>query len=234
MNQNRKTNQRRQRKTSQRNATDYYSAIDRTRDLNDGTVGTPQDRFERKTVPGPPTTIPKDFSRQGYWYRGSATLASMASSSVAPVSAGYSFSFSTLPLQNALSGVFDEYCIVQVTVRIMPSLTTNTTSSALPILQSVIDHDDANSLSSLTSAQEYGSLLETNGVVGHTRVIRPRVAVAAYSGSLFSAFANQRTYIDAASGTVPHYGLKLLATIAPVTITYTVVAELIVHLRDTH
>lgn len=232
MNRNRKY-QPRQAKTSQRKGTrEFNNALDRTRVLGDGSVAATQDRFERRTLPGPPTTIPADISRQGYWYRGSTALANFASSAVAPVSAAYFFTLAQLSLASSLAAVFDQYCIVEVTVRFAPSLTQNTTTAIMPIFQSVIDHDDANTLTA-AGASEYASVLETLGNVGHTRVVRPRIDGAVYSGA-FTSFDNIRAYVDCASPNVQHYGVKIVLSAAPTVITYVVMCEYVLHFRDTH
>jgi len=51
------------------------------------------------------------------------------------------------------------------------------------------------------------------GFEKQVRVFRPRIAMAAYSGSVFTSFANMtNVWLDTASNSVQHYGLKVAWT----------------------
>jgi len=73
----------------------------------------------------------------------------------------------------------------------------------------VVDYDDANALSSSANAQAYNNCIVLGAGESCDRLFRPRMALAAYTGS-FTGYANSADlWIDAASPSVQHYGLKM-------------------------
>lgn len=214
----------------------FNNLVDRGKYLSDGSATSLQDRFEQKTPSSTvPSRIPRSFARQHYWYKGTYTPGNITSSSTVPIANSFSFQASLLSEFTNLSAVFDQYAIVAAVCRFVPLSFTSTSSSTTPgLFLSVIDHDDSTALVSVGAAQEYPSLLETVQTVGQTRVVYPRIAVAAYSGA-FTSFANQRSWVDCASSTVQHYGLKTLLT-PSTTSTYILACEidLIICFRDNH
>lgn len=216
------------------NVQSLMDITERTLALSDNTVMTPQDAYETKQFSNlPPTTIPRAFAKQGYWYKGTYSANPIASSVTVPVGANYAFALSNCYLSSALTSVFDQYCIVRAVIRFLPVNTVTNSSAAPGDFTSVIDHDDITGLSSKAQAQGYTTSLTTLGTQGQTRVIQPRFAAAAYSGSVFTAFANTRGYIDAASSSVPHYGCKVvLDPSVGVVYIYNVEIELFIHFRD--
>jgi len=210
--------------------------VDRTRTLGDSTVGSLQDQFElSKSAKGPPTIIPRDFSHQGYWVKGIVNFGNLVSSTLVAVNASLPVSISFLDDVTALTTVFDQYCVAGVIYRITPMTSDITSPSVFPgKLYTVIDHDDSSALPTIGAALEYSSVVSTNGYIGHTRLVEPRVAIAAYNGA-FTGYANQRSYIDCASIGVQHYGLKVIADVSTgAAFTYTIEAEVFVHFRDSH
>jgi hypothetical protein len=157
----------------------------------------------------------------------------LSTSAATPQSFGVNFILSSLAPYAAYCSIFDQYAIVQAVVRIQPMLPTFAAGTGPGALVTAIDHDDSTAFTTKAQAQAFTTALETIGSIGQTRVIQPRVAVAAYSGSVFTAFANQRTYIDCASPSVPHYGLKVFFDASTtVVVNYSVDVELFVHFRD--
>jgi len=210
--------------------------IDRSINLADGTVGNRSDRFEIKPIGNlPPTRIPRDFSHQGYWYKGTTELTALTTSTTVPVASSYNFKLSDLFNYTSYTGCFDQYSIVEVVFRLLPQNNVAATSGARPnTLISLIDHDDSSGITSIGQAQEYSSNMTTTGMVGHTRVVQPRFANAVYAGA-FTSFGNIRGYIDAANASVQHYGVKIYAGQSQgQQYTYTVDCDYIVHFRDTH
>jgi len=108
-----------------------------------------------------------------------------------------------------LSAVFDMYRIVGASVSFVPQVTQNITNTAyMPRLFSVIDYDDAATPTSINQLLQYDSIVIGGPCRAHIRALDPHIAVAAYSGA-FTSFANLRNqWIDIASATVQHYGLK--------------------------
>jgi hypothetical protein len=116
---------------------------------------------------------------------------------------------------SALSaGQWDQYKILAIRFTITPDqnavgLFTNSTTSYTP-LYCVIDYDDSSALGSLTAAEAYSNVVVLGAGESCERTFRPRMAIAAYSGA-FTAFANVADlWIDAASTSVQHYGIKIL------------------------
>jgi len=214
----------------------YNDVIDRSRQLSDGTVGIKSDRYEfvpqKNSVPNRP---PLNFTRQSYWYKGTYEAANITSNVSVPEYGAYSFQLSDLNQYGHFQAIFDQYAIVEVTARFTPCVTTAPSTSTFPgALLTVIDHDDAANVSAAATMQEYPSCLTTGGLVGHTRVIAPRVAIGAYTGT-FAGFANQRSFIDTATPSVQHYGVKFF--IQPSTgaaFSYNVVFDYIILFRDNH
>jgi hypothetical protein len=111
------------------------------------------------------------------------------------------------------SGFWDQYKIEAIRFSITPAnnaigLTTNSTTTVTPIY-CVIDYDDASALASQSAAQAYANCVTLNPGESLERVFQPRLALAAYTGS-FTGYANSPPmWLDAASNTVQHYGIKL-------------------------
>jgi len=128
----------------------------------------------------------------------------------AAVTTQYAFQLSNC---NVGTGFWDQYRIDAIRFTITPQnnaigLVTNSTTTLVP-MYCVIDYDDASSLASVAAAESYSNCIVLNPGESLERVFQPRVALAAYTGS-FGGYANMApTWIDAASNTVQHYGIKL-------------------------
>jgi len=201
--------------------------------LSDGLATQLQDRFEvRGASNRPPTRVPRNIARQSYWYRGTYSAGTLTTSATVATAISLVFQLSFLDLATSFTAVFDQYCIVAVKVKIRP-LYSGSIGTAGP-LHTVIDHDDAGGLLSVAQAQDYSTHMSTQGNIGQVRVVYPRLAIAAYSGA-FTSFANQRSYVDCASPTVQHYGLKVLAEPSNgSSATYSIEVEMYLQFRDTH
>lgn len=194
-----------------------------------------QDRFEQRFITStPPTSIPRSFGHQSYWYKGTYSRGTITTSNTAPVTGGIYFTVGDLTLGSTLATVFDQYAIVAAVVRIYPiDVAIAVSDSSYPTkIVTAIDHDDAGALP-LLDIQSYSTAITTNGTVGHTREIYPRVAQALYKGT-FTGYGNTRTYVDAGNTDVQHYGLKyaLDTSIGATGIIYNVDVDLITHWRN--
>jgi hypothetical protein len=148
----------------------------------------------------------------------------------------YAFSVSSISDITEMSSVFDQYRISWVEVKFIPNITEAISSTPLSGLNyTAIDLDDANAFTSFTDALDYNSLgvwkpLETIQVS-----FKPRMAVAAYGASVFGSFANtEPMWIDAASSTVEHYGLKTVFGTSTSSVTYVPICRLHVEWRMQH
>jgi hypothetical protein len=120
----------------------------------------------------------------------------------------------TLTDSGISSGPFDQYRINCVRFTIAPQnnaigLVTNSTTALVP-LYFVIDYDDATALSTEADALQYNNVVVLNPGESANRLFRPKMAVAAYTGT-FTGYANMEPqWLDAASPTIQHYGVKVL------------------------
>jgi hypothetical protein len=112
------------------------------------------------------------------------------------------------------TGFFDQYRIPAIRFNVRPQqnaigLTTNSTTTVTSIYV-VIDYDDANSLSGIGAYQTYSNCVALAPGQSLSRTFRPHIAMAAYTASAFSAYANEsNVWIDAVSNAVQHYGVKI-------------------------
>lgn len=115
---------------------------------------------------------------------------------------------------------------------------TNAVSSAQinGCFYAVIDYDDANVLSVNTDYLQYDTFRESLLPVATQGIKKikfvPRLAAAVYGGGAFSSYANQVSWLDVASPSVEHYGVKVgLAATPATTIGYQVVARFTLEFR---
>lgn len=113
---------------------------------------------------------------------------------------------------NVGAGFFDQYKIEAIRFTIAPQnnaigLVTNSTTTLVP-LYCVIDYDDNSNLGSAAAAEAYSTCVVLHPGESCERTFQPRMALGAYSGA-FTSYANVAPqWIDAASTTVQHYGIK--------------------------
>lgn len=135
---------------------------------------------------------------------------SLMASGSAAVSQGYIFSLSG---SGTGSAFFDRYKIEAIRFTMVPQNNAvqllTSTSASLTDAYVVVDYDDATALSSSAAAQTYATCVKLSPGQSCSRLFAPRLAVAAYTGS-FTGFLNQGPqWIDSASATVQHYGIKV-------------------------
>lgn len=207
--------------------------VDRAKALSDGSAVSLQDAQEMKGAStSAPSMIPRSFERRNLWIKSSYT-GSFSSSSSVPVFGALDFQLSSVNNYTNYAAIFDQYCLAAAVVRFEPQVNAVASGIIVGNLITVIDHDDANALSSIGAALEYSTALETPGFTGQTRLVYPRFAYGVYTGS-FGGFGNSRGYVDCASTNVQHYGVKYNYTVAANTQTITYYVDLFVHFRDYH
>lgn len=150
------------------------------------------------------------------------TLATNAAAGAYYFSFGVAFQLNDLPDYNEFTSLFDRYKVLGVQMKVIPMsnvATANTPGAAYQgingVLHTVTDYDDATTPgiteTSVKLLQEYESYRVTS--LARTRpikkYIRPRIAANVYGNSGFGSYANlKNTWIDAASISVQHYGIK--------------------------
>jgi hypothetical protein len=119
------------------------------------------------------------------------------------------FTLSSFPDSTEFTSLFDQYRIAEVRV-IFTSIAALTTPSlsTVPVIHTVIDYDDSNTITTGTS-MEYDSHQVNPVTRSFERVLRPKAANAAFAG-LFTSFSQMppQTWVDVASPAVQYYGLK--------------------------
>jgi len=155
----------------------------------------------------------------------------LTANNTVPTFASFNFQVSSLDQISSLTALFDQYRIKQVECWIAPKLGPIQTPGNN--LASVIDYDDSAALTTYAQALDYVNCCSSNGSLAHYRKFVPHCAVAAYSGT-FVSFANVAApWIDAASTSVQHYGLKLASTVSvPATFNYDVTVRLLTEWRN--
>jgi len=156
-------------------------------------------------------------------------LASFQSSTTVPSFGGFQFSASQFSGLTTALTVFDQYCFRQIEVWIEPIAAQG--STVFPNFVSAVDLDDANNPTTLGQVSNHQGAIETLGGNGHYHKFVPHIAVASYSGA-FTSFTNDvASWIDSASPSVQHYGIKTGLSSSPVSVTYNIIARAVVDLR---
>jgi len=138
------------------------------------------------------------------------SISTISQSNTVNVFGALYFSLNSYPGASSAAAFFDQYRIMAVSVRFAPQYTGAyfVNGSINPRLYTVLDYDDANTPTSIGYLQQYASCITAMPDQGITRVLRPRIALANYSGA-FSSFSNvEPTWIDVASPNTQHYGVK--------------------------
>jgi len=181
----------------------------------------------------PPTIIPRNITNHIHYFIGNYSAANVLSSVLAEAPFNYTFLLSSLNLASAYTTIFDQYAIMSATVKFIPVLTQNdVAANDTGRLITAIDYDDSNN-STFAQLNDYQTAVVTNGVEPTIRVVYPRIAVAAYQGA-FTAFANDRMWVDCAYPSTIHYGLKTVITATTVVNTIRVDVSLVLCFRNTH
>jgi len=136
--------------------------------------------------------------------------ARLTTSTTLSVFVSINFIIGNLDQISSLSAVFDQYRIFEIEHWLIPRVFENLAKTDnQSLLNSVVDYDDSNNFTSFAQATDYTNVLTTSGAQGHYRKFTPHVAVASYSGT-FTSFTNVvAPWIDMASPSVQHYGIKL-------------------------
>jgi hypothetical protein len=166
--------------------------------------------FKGYTFSNPPPS-PMNFISSNRPYRLTQTIAEaplFTSSTTLNTFSGTSFIISQIDQYSSFSNVFDQYRIDEIEVWIEP----NSSTVANGYLYSCVDYDDANVLTTIGQCADYTNCLATPASECHYRRFIPHIAVAAYSGSFTSYMNAGPQWIDFASTSVQHFGLKTACT----------------------
>jgi len=124
----------------------------------------------------------------------------------------YTRAFSTSDILQfaSFAALFDQYKIEAVEVWFTPYGAATASGYANNVhIYTVVDYDDANAPTSVGAMQVYQNCVETRCTEGHYIKFRPHIATAAYGGA-FTQFKNEpASWMDSASTSTQHYGVKL-------------------------
>jgi hypothetical protein len=177
---------------------------------------------------------PKTDKRVHNFYL-AASRGSITTSTTLPSAGAITFILQDLPAFSDITNLFDQYRILSVRVEFVMGGATNPLTGPPGIMATALDYDDANTPASLNELVQY----ETCQVVPigqyFERTVKPRSALAAYSG-VFTSFANvYGQWYDAVSSSVQHYGIKYYIPAVPTSV-YTIqpIAHYHIQCRSTH
>jgi hypothetical protein len=152
----------------------------------------------------------------------------ISTSAVSETDGAISFQLNNLTGYTALTSLFDQYRIIGVHVQFTPSQSVYT-SAAAPIY-TVLDYDDS-AATATTALSQYDTLKIAPATVYFQRDLKPRAAVAMYSGT-FASFGNTGSmWIDSASPAVVYYGLKYAIPASGSTPSWTVFSRVMIQCR---
>lgn len=154
---------------------------------------------------------------------GVMTLTTAAVQSAYYFSLGYASVLTDTPGYAELTALFDQYKLVKVELSLIPLWNTTITAVGAGngdlggFVHSVTDYDD--NLAPAASTAGIQALMQYRSYRAQTLVSReplkwslsPKVASAVFGSGVFGSYASQSNmWIDAASTTVEHYGLKFI------------------------
>jgi len=157
------------------------------------------------------------IGNQNYFWRAISDSGTLVQSTLADAAISLFFTLSATPGSSDFIACFDQYRLRAVSVEFMPMITSTMAASTavyLPRLYTCIDYDDAGTLTR-SAIQQYDTCVVSPPGTGVVRTLVPRMAVAAYSGS-FTSYANvSDMWLDAASPSVQHFGVKAVLESGP-------------------
>lgn len=126
------------------------------------------------------------------------------------------------PNSATVLAVFDQYKLDMVELTFRPRVDRATSASFNSgRLYTCIDYDDATAPTNLSSVIERPNCIGSRGDQVQIRTFKPRMAIAGYTGSVFTGFTNQAdNWIDSGSNGVQHYAMKAAWTPTDAVYTY--------------
>jgi len=145
------------------------------------------------------------------------------------------FVLTDLDQVTSFQAIFDQYRIAAVEVWLTPTYQNSGGGASNSRFLTVVDYDDSASLSGTANARQYENCTDTTSNEGVYRRFRPHCTYITSSGNSTSTTGNASTpspWINAGSGTVPHYGFKIAAYAASVTTTFNLVIRYHIEFRN--
>lgn len=185
-------------------------------------------------VPDAPMRVPRSLSKVHNFYL-SASRGAITTSTTIPAAGAITFILQDLPTYTDLVNLFDQYRILCVKVDFIMGGTTNPNTGPPGLVFTSLDYNDATAPASINEMVQYESSQVVPIGQYFERTVRPRSAVAAYSG-VFTSFGNvYGQWYDASSSSVIHYGIKyFIPAISTSVYTLQPVAHYHIQCRSTH
>lgn len=125
---------------------------------------------------------------------------------------GQVFKLSDLPNYTQLTAAYDEFRIKAVKVYMCPIFVANTSASGqltAPTLITALDYDDAGTPANTAAILQFDShRIHGPFTKQYTRIIKPQVSIAAYSGTFVAYAQREDQWIDCNSPGASHYAFK--------------------------
>ncbi len=166
-----------------------------------------------------------------------------------PVNSGgfacvFNSSLADLAQAASFAAIFDQYRFEEVKIRLLPLTsnltTTNTSTNIVDPSDFVLDFDDGSALANENAALEYDNCQTLMPYDECIMSYRPAVAPAYFTSGAFSGYgveASDGVWLDAASTTILHYGVKgwigALAATSTMVVGWAVYAQYTVSFRNT-
>jgi hypothetical protein len=132
----------------------------------------------------------------------------ITSSASVPTFGSLNFTLNGMANSTIYTSCFDQYKFDEVEVWIEPTQSQASVPTNIGMLVTTIDLDDTSTPTSFGVVESSQSAIVTGAYAGHYHKFVPHMAVAVYSGA-FTSFANEiADWIDCASPSVQHYGIK--------------------------
>lgn len=120
------------------------------------------------------------------------------------------FTLAAVPNASEFTTLYDQYQIKSVKVQVIPKFTETALGEFQGNMWSALDYDDANAPTALATLLQYQNLKRTRMNRLHKRYIRPCLSAEIFNTGLTTTYSPKRnTWIDCASDTTEHYGMKL-------------------------
>jgi len=127
--------------------------------------------------------------------------------------ATYQFQLNDVSNTTDFTALYDQYRFVAVKAEFRPRFNIGSLGSVLvnklPRLYTVLDYDDNNAPTLISQLREYQSCKMTRFDMDHVRFLKPRMALKAFDVAGTSLANTRPQWIDLASLTVVHFGIKL-------------------------
>lgn len=124
------------------------------------------------------------------------------------------FKLSDLDNYTEFTNLFDRYRICGIKITFEPNITgfdanAGATAFTLPMLLTVVDHNDSANPGSMADLMQYRTLRKTRAHLTHTRYLKPAVLTSAYESAVATAYIPKcKQWLTCDDPATPHYALK--------------------------